>query len=47
MVVQYSNSIFETALIKYIKYTVHKHGQAVGEEVQVWDQGLSTGNALF
>ena len=43
MVVQYSKSIFEKALIKYIKYTAQKHGQAVGEEVHVRDQGLSTG----
>ena len=42
MVVQYSKFIFEKALIKYIKYTAHKHGQAVREEVHVRDQGLRT-----
>ena len=47
MVVQYSKFIFEKALIKYIKYTAHKHGQAVGEEAHVGEQGLSTGNGLF
>ena len=45
--VEYSKSISEKALIKYIKYTVHKHGQAVRDEVHVRDQGLSTGNGLF
>ena len=47
MVVQYSKSIFEKALIKFFKYTVHKHGQEVGEEVHVGGQGSSTGNGLF
>ena len=45
--VQYSKSIFEKALIKYIKYTVHKHGQEVREEVHVGEQGLSTGDGIF
>ena len=45
--VQYSKFIFEKALIKYIKYTAHKHGQAVREEVHVRDQGLRTRNGLF
>ena len=47
MVVQYSKFIFEKALIKYIKYTAHKHGQAVRDEVHVRDQGLRTRNGLF